>query len=294
VISVTIATLDRPQMLRRCIESLLVGEDLPEEIVVVDGSDDEATRLVVDGLGSDLVRYARSSPPSISASRNRSVELARGEYVAVVDDDCEMPPGWLREVKRQLELYRNPDGLYGEIRHPDPAVDSKELLVSIYTPARAEEWTYPVEPDRLGFGAHMILKASTFRELGGFDLRLGPGTALQGAEDIDYSYRLLKSGGRAVSTPAIWVIHHQWRTQRDIPRDLYRRNLGHAAFCAKHVRQGDTYPWRLFRIQAVGDVRMLASAGRRRSWTRVRAAFWRAVGTWAGLVRGWRAFAPGG
>ena len=294
MISVTIATLDRPEMLRRCIESVLSGEVLPDEIVVVDGSAGDETQALVESFHSELLRYARNSPPSISSSRNRSLALARAEYAAVIDDDCEMPADWIREMKAQLDLYERPDALYGEIRNPDPDADPKDLAVSIYSLPEAQTWTYPVEPDRLGFGAHMVLKVSTFRELGGFDERLGPGTSLMGAEDIDYSYRLLKARKRVVSTPAIWVLHHQWRRQQDLPRDFYRRNVGHAAFCAKHLRRGDRYAWRLFAIQVMGDAKMLASGARRRSWLRARVSAWRAIGSWAGLVRGWRAFGPQG
>lgn len=289
-IAVTVATLDRPEMVRQCLRSILSGSELPDEIIVVDGSAGDETAAVVREVGSELVTYARNSPPSISASRNRSVELASSDYVAIVDDDCEMPRGWLRDVRRALERYDYPDGLYGEIRHPDPDPDPKALSVSIYEPARPQEWTYPVEPDRLGFGAHMILRRETFQELGGFDLRLGPGTSLLGAEDIDYNYRLLKAGKRAVSTPEIWLLHHQWRAQDYLPPDFFKRNFGHAAFCAKHIRQGDRYAWRLFRIQVFGDFRMLASAVKRRSWLRARVAYRRALGSWAGLRAGLRAF----
>lgn len=288
MVAVTIATMNRPEMLRRAIESVLAGEVLPSEIIVVDGSTGNETRDLVESFDSDLIRYARNAPPSISCSRNRSVALASAEYVAVVDDDCEMPPEWLRDVIAELERHDRPDALYGEIRNPNPDPDPKEVGVSIFTPTETTEWAYPTPPDRLGFGAHMILRRQSFNELGGFDERLGPGTELMGAEDIDYSYRLLKAGRRAVSTPAIWVLHHQWRAQDDLPRDFYKRNLGHAAFCAKHLATGDRYPWRLFGTQVGGDARMLASAFRRRSWIRARVAAWRAAGSWTGLVRGWR------
>jgi GT2 family glycosyltransferase len=136
----------------------------------------------------------------------------------------------------------------------------------------------------------MVVRRSTFLALGGFDERLGPGTPLRAAEDIDYNYRLLKAGYRAVTTPDVWVLHHQWRPQGELPADLGRRCYGQAAFCVKHIRTGDRYPWRILAEQMRSDARMLASGVRRRSSLRARAGVRRTIGTWLGLAAGWRAF----
>jgi hypothetical protein len=88
----------------------------------------------------------------------------------------------------------------------------------------------------------------------------------------------------------VWVIHHQWRPQGELPADLGKRCYGQAAFCAKHIRAGDRYAWQILAEQMRSDVRMLASGVRRRSWLRVRAGARRIIGTWLGLAAGWRAF----
>ena len=289
MILVTISTFERPEMIGRCVESVLAGTELPLEIVVVDQSRDERTREVLDSLRSELVRYEHHWPPSISGARNRAVELARGEYAAIVDDDCEMPVDWITRLRSELERFDNPDVLYGEIRDPAPP-GPKALWVSILEPA-APDMVLPAHPGYMGLGAHTVVRRATFLTLGGFDERLGPGTPLQAGEDVDYNYRLLKGGYRAVTTPGIWVLHHQWRRQDSLPSDLGRRCFGQSAFLVKHLLDGDLYAARIFLEQAGADLRMLASGVRRRSWLRVRAGFRRIAGTWMGLVAGWRAFA---
>ncbi len=290
MISVTIATLDRPRYLERALETLLGGTSVPEEIVIVDQSEDDATRQVVEAAGSPAIRYCHYSPPSLSASRNRSVELATSEYVAVVDDDDEFAPDWLASVEEELQRFSYPDALFGDVRYPWPDADGKAIAVSIIEHERPTVWRFPAHPGFMGYGAHMILRRSTFLDLGGFDSRLGPGSPLLGAEDVDFNYRLLKGGYSAVSTPAIHVVHNQPRDQEALPRYYFGKNKGQAAFCIKHIREGDRYAWRVLLQQMGADGRMFASAVRRRSWLRARIAAQRAAGTVAGLFRGRQTF----
>ena len=138
----------------------------------------------------------------------------------------------------------------------------------------------------------MVVRRTSLRDVGGFDERLGPGSAFFGAEDMDLGYRLLKARMRLASTPDLHMVHHQWRDPADLPHLFYSYNFGHSAFCAKHLRQGDLLPARFFAGQVVDDARMLASAVRRRSRLVARVAARRSRGTWAGLVAGWREFGP--
>jgi len=292
VISVAVATRDRPSPVRDCVESVLAGDEQPDEIVVVDQSEGDATRRVLAELGCDRVRCVRSERAGTSAARNLGAELAQSEYVAFLDDDATVPPTWLAAVAAELEGHRRPDALFGEIRAPDGAVDPKALAVSTFPVARTQVWSGMTHPSRLGYAGHAVFRREALLALGGFDVRLGPGTPCYGAEDMDLNYRLLRAGGRAVTSGEIWMVHHQWRAPAVVPRLLYRYNLGHSAFCAKHLRGGDRYPIRLVAVQAAGDAKMLASAVRRRSLLRARASLWRAAGTWHGLARGWRVFRP--
>lgn len=290
MISVAIATLGRPEHASRCVESLLAGERTPDEIVVVDQSTGSETERALERLSPAPLRYFRESSVGASTARNRAVEAARGDYVALLDDDCEVPSSWLVALEDELDRLRAPDVLYGAIRAPDGSTDRKGLEVSTFTPSEARVWTSFVHPARLGYAGHMVVRRSVFLEHGGFDVLLGPGTPLLGAEDMDLNYRLLKSGARAATTPAIWMVHHQWRDPEALPRLLRGYNLGHSAFCMKHMLRGDLRPLRLIAVQVGGDMRMLASAVRRRSPFRGRVAAARTAGTWRGLLEGWRTF----
>jgi len=289
MVSVVIATLDRPAHVERCLAGLLSGPQPPHEVLVVDQSRGDVTRLIAAGFDGMPVRWVHQEERNVSVARNRGAALARAPYVAFLDDDGEVGPSWLSDVHRALEELGRPDALFGSFDEPTHApLGRKAIGVSLHRIAEPVIWAADTHPARPGFGGHAVFRRRTFMELGGFDERLGVGSALYGAEDIDLNYRLLRGGFAVGSTPHVRMLHHQWRDQAEIPRLLYRYNLAHSAFCAKHLRRGDTRVMRLVARQLVDDGRMLASAFRRRSPLRARAAGWRLVGTVQGLWRGWR------
>jgi len=290
MIVVAIPTRDRAPHVRTCVASILAGDEQPDEILVVDQSAGDDTRALIAELESDRLRYVRAESPGTSAARNAAGELTAAEYVAFLDDDITVPPEWFATVVEELDRHGRPDALFGEMRAPEGQVDAKGLAISAFPVTETRVWSGMTPPSQVGFGAHAVLRRETLLALGGFDTRLGPGTRCYSAEDIDLNYRLLRSGASVVTSSRLWVVHHQWRPPAAIPRVYYRYSVGHSSFCMKHLLQGDRYPLRLVAVHALGDLKLLASAVRRRSFLRARASLSRAVGTWHGLARGWALF----
>lgn len=287
-VSVVVPTLDRPARAAAVVRAVLGGVETPLEVVVVDQSEGEETKRALAELGDERVRHATSSPPSTSGARNAGARLAGGEFVAFLDDDVELGPEWLARVRAEL-VRLDPDAIFGEVHAPLGFVpDRTHLPVSVLHVERARVWEKPVHPNRVGYAANFACRHSVFHEVGGFDVRLGPGSRFRGAEDMDLAYRLLEGGYRVASTPAFEIVHQQWREPGELPRLFYGYNLGGAAFCAKHLRAGDLRALRFLAEQMGGDARMVASAVRRRSVVRARVAAGRIAGTWSGLALGLR------
>lgn len=288
-VSVVVPTLDRPLRAAGVVRAVLAGEALPLEVVVVDQSEDDATKRALETLGDARVRHVPLRPPSTSAARNEGARLARGEYVAFLDDDVEITTRWLAALTTEIRRLGRPEALFGEVHAPDGfAPDRTHLPVSVFHVEEARVWEDVVHPNRVGYAANFVCRREVLLESGGFDIRLGPGSRFPGAEDMDLGYRLLKAGHRVASTPGFEIVHEQWREPDDLPRLFYGYNLGGAAFCAKHLRSGDLRPLRFLLVQVGGDARMAASALRRRSRVRARVAAARAAGTWSGLALGLR------
>src|SRR6478672_7663254 len=83
-----VCSRNRPRMLAETVASVLKGNELPTEILVIDQSDaPNETLASVTSNGSCEVRYLRTQ--SIGLSRGRNVGLAEAGYeiVALLDDD---------------------------------------------------------------------------------------------------------------------------------------------------------------------------------------------------------------
>jgi glycosyltransferase involved in cell wall biosynthesis len=114
-VSVVIPTHNRPDMLRGAIESVL-GQTYPvREIIVVDNGRPKETERVVKEFGVPII-LVRSPVPGPSTSRNRGVEISRGDYVAFLDDDDLWHPDKLAVQMDFLE------------KHPDVAMVSCRIV----------------------------------------------------------------------------------------------------------------------------------------------------------------------
>ena len=89
-----VATRDRPDDLRRMLESLAAQLHLPDLVIVVDSSA-VPVRTVVDQFHHRLpFQYRRHQPPSASAQRNAGIEAVPTDVdlIAFLDDDATLEP----------------------------------------------------------------------------------------------------------------------------------------------------------------------------------------------------------
>ena len=88
LVSVVIATAGRSEFLREAIASILCQSVQSFEVIVVDDGQLDATEAVVrEFADSRIVYIGLSEPQGISAARNIGGARARGEFLAVMDDD---------------------------------------------------------------------------------------------------------------------------------------------------------------------------------------------------------------
>ncbi|QMU80537.1 glycosyltransferase family 2 protein [Streptacidiphilus sp. PB12-B1b] len=245
LITVVIATRERPELLARCLASVRALRYPRIEVVVVDNDPvTDATGTLIRDTCADLVRYVREPVRGLAAAHNRGLAEARGEIVAFTDDDVVLDPDWLRAIAAG---FADADGAAA-----DPRVG---CVTGLILPARlrtrtqvmleahggftkgfeqrrwrldqppADEPLFPFTAGRFGSGANMAFRAEALRRLGGFDPATGTGTPAKGGDDLLAFFRAVVNGHHLVYQPEAVVWHHH----RERPEDLDNQAFGYGA-----------------------------------------------------------------
>jgi glycosyltransferase involved in cell wall biosynthesis len=97
-VSVVIPLHNRAAHIGSAIRSVLSQSVQDLEIIVVDdGSTDDGGRQVL-GFDSNRIRYVFQANAGANAARNKGIDLARGQFVALLDSDDQMRPGHLERA----------------------------------------------------------------------------------------------------------------------------------------------------------------------------------------------------
>lgn len=252
-VSVVVATRDRPDDLRGALRGLVAQQTArPTELIVVDNHPASGLTppVVAEFPGVRLVQETRAGS---SYARNAGFLAARGEVVAITDDDVVPPPDWLEQL---VAPFTRDDVL---------AVTGNVLPLELDTPSQRLFEAYGglgrgftrrevdgrwwrafrrrgVPTWELGATANAAFRASIFRDpdIGLLEEALGAGMPTGVGEDTYLFYRVLRSGGTLVYQPSAWVHHRHRRDPGALRRQLYAYSKGHVAYhLLTWMRDGD-------------------------------------------------------
>lgn len=106
-ISVIIPLYNKRETIARAIDSVLRQSIAPHEIIVVDDGSTDGSGEIVEAMSAanPLIRLIRQANGGVSAARNRGIDAAQGEMVALLDGDDAWCEGYLAEIQRLADLY---------------------------------------------------------------------------------------------------------------------------------------------------------------------------------------------
>lgn len=279
-VTVAIPTIGRIEMLESCLASIRANSAHPAEVLLLDQSDGSEVVELARAERSLNVRVERCTGRGIARNMNLGLRSARTEAMLVTHDDCTVASNWV-EVGSE-KLGQAPGGIVsGRVMGGGP---TPELVPSTiewdeaydFTGSRAHGALYP---------NNMGLHCAAALDIGGFDERPGFATA---AEDLDFSYRWLSSGGVLRYEPEMVVTHNDWRSPEALAK-LYRNYARSAGrFYGKHLAHGD----RVIARQMMSDLALGCSAwverfrSRSPRWSdeRLELPVWMPVGVIEGVV----------
>jgi GT2 family glycosyltransferase len=229
--SIVIATDGRPELLRDAALSAIEALPPAGELIIVDGDVARSAENVADDLGAGAppaVRYLASGG-GIARQRNAGIDVASGDVVVLIDDDCTIEPGLCDALAR---AYSNPAvvGATGRVTQARRARFGNSrrlrwLLLGGGRPGTMTSYGYrrpildPGVPCDVEYMYGPLMSAlRTVAAQVRFDERLG-GYSL--CEDDDFSFRLSRVG-RVRYVPDARVQHHETGRRSADQRSLER------------------------------------------------------------------------
>ncbi|MCL4486522.1 MAG: glycosyltransferase [Chloroflexi bacterium] len=215
-LSVLICTHNRPNLLRQCLAALIdESDEKPSQVVVVNGGDDRSDQ-VVQGFAtrgnqtSIRVECVKTVNRNLAASRNVGLPHCTGDIVGMTDDDAQVFPDWVTQMKRIHAEH--PEA--GAVGGPVIGADADSLVSRI--------------ADQVTFAAYAA--AGSVRTLAGVNVSykkrvveaVGPqDESLFRGEDVDYNWRVQRLGWTVYYDPRVRVRHHHRPTLRSFLNQHY-------------------------------------------------------------------------
>lgn len=229
LVSVVIATYDRPAVIPLCLEALKYQVNVPHELIVVDTSPNDLTERLIH-TRYPYVRYWHLAPRNANAAeqRNIGIRAALGNIVAFLDDDGIPQTNWLSAL---VACYQDAKigGVGGRVIERlgfDRAADREPTTeYRIGHVDREHYWIQsnfwavcpqPITVDWLR-GCNMSFRREVLLEIGGFDSGY---TGEPAWEETDVCLRVRRAGYRILYNSDATVFH------LSAPRPRYERS-GH-------------------------------------------------------------------
>jgi GT2 family glycosyltransferase len=263
--AVALATRDRPVAVMRLLDALERQSDRDFHVLIVDQSDPPDRALAERVSASPRLHLVADDGAGLARARNLGWRHLAAHWIAFLDDDTPPERDWAARLRGELEARGELDMVSGPVT-VDGAHDGDYPTLGGFAVKEphilAGRW---IRPWRVAGGIATV-KRSTIERLGGWDERFGAGTAdFPGSEDMDFNYRLTRSGGTVLLTPHVRVAHDQWRTTEQAVAVYAKYNRAWGGLVVKLLKTGDPLGAALFtagRLRGIWKVARAALADR--------------------------------
>lgn len=211
-VSIVIPVFGKWPVTEQCLRSIAQHAGVTAfEVMVVDDASIDDTRLRLRSVaGVRTVELDRNL--GFVGAVNAGIEASRGDYVALLNNDTEVTPGWLEAL---VETGSQPEvGLVGsKLVYPDGRLqeaggiifdDASGWNYGKFDDPEREQYTYQRDVDYCS-GAAILLRREVLKAVGNLDEYFAPAYY----DDVDLAFSVREAGLRVVYEPRSVVVHHE-------------------------------------------------------------------------------------
>lgn len=213
LVSIVIPCYNQVHYTYACLQSILeFTTDVSYEVIIADDVSNDATASL-DRYVEGLVIRRNQTNQGFLKNCNQGAKAARGKYIMFLNNDTKVTKGWLSSLVSLIESDPSIGMVGSKLVYPDGRLQEAGGILwsdgSGWNYGRLddpdkEEYNYVKEVDYIS-GAAILLPASLWKEIGGFDERYAPAYC----EDSDLAFEVRKAGYRVVYQPLSKVVHFE-------------------------------------------------------------------------------------
>lgn len=196
-----------------CLKSILeYSGDISYEIIVADDcSSDQVKELEKVAIGITVLHNKRNLRFLLNC--NNAAKYAKGEYLVFLNNDTQVQPNWLLPLVNLLDSNKDAGMVGAKLVYPDGYLQEaggilwKDGSAWNYGNMKNPEepwYCYVKEADYIS-GAAIMVRASLWKEIGGFDESFVPAYY----EDTDLAYEVRKHGYKVLFQPQSVIVHFE-------------------------------------------------------------------------------------
>jgi GT2 family glycosyltransferase len=213
-LSVIIPLFNNLALTRACVDSLqaTLPAGLAHEIILIDDGSTDGTRDWLATLAPPFRVVLNERNLGFAVTNNRAAAPAHGDFLALLNNDLVLLPGWFEPLLRAHRSLLGRAGAIGNVQldartglidhtgivinHQGKPVHDRAL------PSALSRFFSTVRRVPAVTGACLLIERPLWRQLGGFDEGF-----INGGEDVDLCFRAL-SAGRVNAVALTSVIRH--------------------------------------------------------------------------------------
>lgn len=237
-VSVLLVLFNQAGLTYGCLKALSQAHGASFETIIVDNASSDRTGELLDRLtGATIIRNTDNEGFLLAV--NRAAEVARGEFLLLLNNDAVMQPDALAAAVRRMDSTPDAGAVGGAIVLWDGNLQEAGSIIwrdgSCLGYGRGDDPAAPayafVRDVDYCSGAFLLIRRALFEGLGRFDIDYAPAYY----EESDFCVRLWENGYRVIYDPAVRIQHFEFastgeRSEQAIALQVRNRER----FVAKH------------------------------------------------------------
>lgn len=219
--SIIIPVYNRPEELNELLESCLKQSFKNFELIILEDGSTIGSETIIKRYENHLtINYIQKANTGPSDTRNKGMQLSKGEFYLIIDSDVILPKDYLTEIyqkinQESIDCFGGPDAALDSFTPIQKAINFSMTSFITTGGIRGSKSNKKFFPRSFNMG----LKPEVFKKTNGFNSNLRFG------EDIDLSIRIYELGFQVKYLDSAYVFHKRRTNFKQFFKQIFNSGL---------------------------------------------------------------------